>query len=302
MVVVLGLAAAIIYGAADFAGGFATRRTPALTVVVLSQLAGLVVLVTALAVIGQGPPPPGDVLRGAVAGIGGGAGVALLYRGLAVGRMSAVAPVTAVGAAVIPVLWGLATGERPSAWALAGVAVALVAVVLVSRTQDVDGRPDGGGVSVPVAGPGGRGRPAAAPRRARLAPGVAEAVLAGIAFGVFFIVLQGTSPDAGLWPLLGARSSVLVAGAAARVTGAPLRAARGQLCWIATAGVLDMAANVLYLVASRQGLLSVVAVLVSLYPATTVLLARVVLGERFGGVQRGGLALAAAGVALIALG
>lgn len=293
MALVLGLAAALVYGAADFTGGLATRRTHALAVVVLSQVAGLGVLLVALPFIADGAPAGGDLARGAVAGIGGGAGVALLYRGLAVGRMSVVAPITAVGAAALPLLWGLLAGERPSSWALAGVVLALLAVVLVSAAP---GAQPG---DVAAAGPGAGG----IVRSGRaLGPGVGEAVLAGVGFGVFFVVLEGTSADAGLWPLLGARTSILVAGAAALATRTPLRAAPGQRGRIALAGVLDMGANVLYLLASRQGLLSLVAVTVSLYPATTVLLARFVLGERLGTAQRSGLALAAAGVGLIALG
>lgn len=303
MAIVLGLAAALVYGAADFTGGLATRRTHALAVVVLSQAAGLVVLLVTLPFVADGGPAGGDLARGAVAGIGGGAGVALLYRGLAVGRMSVVAPITAVGAAALPLLWGLVAGERPSPWALAGVVLALVAVVLVSAAQ---GSEPG---DVAAAGPGAggvvRARPGAggAARTGRaLGPGVGEAVLAGLGFGAFFVVLEGTSADAGLWPLLGARTSILVAGAAALATRTPLRAAPGQGGRIALAGVLDMGANVLYLLAARQGLLSLVAVIVSLYPASTVLLARFVLGERLGPAQRIGLTLAAAGVALIALG
>lgn len=293
MAVVLGLAAALVYGAADFTGGLATKRTHALAVVVLSQVAGLAVLLVALPLTTDGAPAGADLARGAVAGVGGGAGVALLYRGLAVGRMSVVAPITAVGAAALPLLWGLAAGERPSPWGLAGVVLALVAVVLVSAAQ---GSEPG---AVAGAGPGAG---AVVRARMRVGPGVVEAVLAGLGFGAFFIVLEGTSADAGLWPLLGARTSILVAGAAALATRTSLRPAPGQLGRIALAGVLDMGANVLYLLASRQGLLSLVAVTVSLYPATTVLLARFVLGERLGGAQRIGLALAAAGVGLIALG
>lgn len=317
MAIVLGLAAAVVYGAADFAGGLATRRTPALTVVVLSQLMGLVVLVVALPFAATGPPLAADLVRGGLAGIGGGIGVALLYRGLAVGRMTVVAPITAVGAAALPVAWGLVSGERPGVGALVGVVAALVAVVLVSAAPPAEaGDVAAAGPGVGVAARGGAavrgdaavrtgatlGRAVAVRAGATLGPGVLEAAFAGLAFGVFFVLLGGTSPDAGLWPLLGARTSILVAGVAAAVSRTSLRPARGQLPRIALAGVLDMGANVLYVLAARQGLLSLVAVLVSLYPASTVLLARLVLGERLAGLQRAGLALAAAGIALIAAG
>lgn len=310
MAIVLGLAAAVVYGAADFAGGLATRRTPALTVVVLSQLMGLVVLVVALPFVASGPPLAGDLVRGGLAGIGGGTGVALLYRGLAVGRMSVVAPITAVGAAALPVAWGLVSGERPGVGALVGVLVALVAVVLVSAASPaaagdvavVAPSPEASATGAGDVAAAGPGVGVAVRAGTALGPGILEAGLAGLAFGVFFILLDGTSADAGLWPLLGARTSILVAGAAAAVSRTSLRPAPGQLPRIALAGLLDMGGNVLYVLAAQQGLLSLVAVLVSLYPASTVLLARVVLGERLAGLQRVGLALAAAGIALIAAG
>lgn len=281
MAVALGLAAALVYGSADFLGGLASRRTPAFTVVLLSQLCGFGVLLVALPFVADGAPVPRDLAIGAVAGLAGGGGVALLYRGLAVGTMSVVAPITAVGASVVPVAFGLATGERPGAVALIGVALAVVAVVLVSAT------------------PGTREQ---VESRGPLPPGIVEAVVSGLAFGAFFILLDATSADGGLWPLVGARTSILVVAVIAVATRTSLRPGPGSLGRIALSGVLDMAANVLYVLATREGLLSLVAVLVSLYPATTVLLARVVLGERLGRVQLLGLGVVAAGVALIALG
>lgn len=282
MAVVLGLAAALVYGAADFTGGVAAKRTPAMAVVALSQLAGLVVLLIALPLLGTPAPPAGDLAVGAAAGIAGGTGVTLLYRGLAIGRMSVVAPITAVGAACLPVAVGLLRGERPGVLALAGVAVALVAVVAVSMS----------------AAPGGT-----AVRTGGAPLGLVEAILAGLAFGAFFVILSGVSEEAGTWPLLAGRtSSVLVVGVAALVTRTPLRPAQSELPRIALAGVLDMGANVLYVLAVQVGLLSLVGVLVSLYPASTVLLARLTLGERMGRLQVAGVALAVTGAALIALG
>jgi drug/metabolite transporter (DMT)-like permease len=276
MAVVLGLAAALVYGAADFAGGIASKRTPAFAVVVWSQLAGLVVLAVALPLIGTPVPSSRDLALGAVAGVAGGTGVAFLYRGLAIGRMAVVAPITAVGAACLPVAVGLATGERPGLLALGGVVIALVAVVAVSAA------PDG--------------------TRASGRPGLAEGVVAGLAFGCFFIVLSAIDEAAGMWPLLPARTSILVIGAAAALTRTPLRVAREHAPMVALAGVLDMGANVLYLLAAQTGLLSLVAVLVSLYPASTVLLARLVLGERLARLQVAGVALAITGAGLIAVG
>jgi drug/metabolite transporter (DMT)-like permease len=282
MAIALGLMAALVYGGADFLGGLASKRTPAFTVVLLSQLCGFVVLLAALPLVGVGEPLPRDLATGAAAGLFGGGGVALLYRSLAVGTMSVIAPITAVGASALPVMFGLLTGERPGPIALLGVGVAVVAVVLVSAT------------------PGGADTPAASSRR--LSPGIPQAVASGLAFGVFFILLDATSADAGLWPLVGARSSILVVAVIALATRTSLRPNPGSMGRIVGSGVLDMAANVLYVLATRQGLLSVVAVLVSLYPATTVLLARVVLGERLHRMQIAGLGAVAMGVALIALG
>jgi drug/metabolite transporter (DMT)-like permease len=280
MAVLLGLASAIVYGAADFAGGLASRRSPALTVVVVSQAIGTVILLITLAIL-RDPVPGADVfLRGALAGVAAGAGVTLLYRGLSIGQMSVVAPITAAGAACVPLAVGLVRGERPGVLALFGAAIALVSIVLVS------------------AAPGS----AETKPRAGLAPGLIEAVLAGLGFGLFFIALDGTGPQDGLWPLLGARSSLVVCVLAALVTRTSLRPAAGQMPSLLLLGLLDQAATVLFILATRQGLLSLVAVLVSLYPASTVLLARVVLRERLSRLQLSGVACAAVGVVLIAVG
>lgn len=279
MAVILAVASAVVYGAADFMGGLATKRSGAYAVVVWSQLAGLVVLAATVAVLRQHLPTADDLAWGALGGIGGGTGVVLLYRGLSIGRMSVVAPTAAVFAASLPVLVGIGLGERPHPAALAGVVIALLAIVLVSS------------------GPQG---PAEALSTGRLRPGLLEAAGAGIGFALFFVCLAQTGADAGLWPLLTARVSIVVAALAGIVTRSSLRPAPGSSGRVALVGVLDMAANLLYLLASRAGLLSLVAVLVSLYPASTVVLARFVLQERLTGRQLGGLAAAAAGVALIA--
>jgi drug/metabolite transporter (DMT)-like permease len=236
--------------------------------------------------LGGGGPTGRDLALGAAAGAFGGVGLVCLYRGLAIGRMSVVAPITAVGAAVLPVVWGLvARGERPSTASLAGVVIAVVAVGFISRSADeaVDGTEE------PVAG---------AARTLLLA------TVAGIGFGAVFVLLAETSRDAGFWPLVGARvSSIAFLTVGAVATGQTLRPGRGGAGWlIVGAGLLDMTANALYLLAARRGLLALVAVLSSLYPAGTVVLARVVLRERLVPIQLAGLGMAVAGIVLIAAG
>jgi drug/metabolite transporter (DMT)-like permease len=279
MAILLGLAAALTYGAGDFVGGLVSRRAPLFTVVLLSQVAGTGLLLAATPFFLDSGPTASALAWGGASGVAGATGVLLLYKGLAAGRMSVVAPITSVEAAVVPVVWGLASGERPALVALAGVVVALVAVLLVAGFE-----------------PAAR----ATPRSGRFAPGVPEALFAGVAFGAFFILLDGAGDDTGLWPLLAGRTAslsvlaVLVLARRERISAAP-----GTRLPIAAAGALDVAANLLYLLSTREGLLSIVAVLTSMYPASTILLARIVLGERMARLQVAGLVLAVAGVTMM---
>jgi drug/metabolite transporter (DMT)-like permease len=278
--IVLGLGAAVAYGAADFFGGLASRRTAALTVVLLSQAAGSLLLLVSWPLFSSGALDETAVGWGLLAGVCGSGGVTLLYLGLATGPMSLVAPVTAVIAAIVPVAFGLAAGERPGPLSLLGVGVALVAVVLVS-----------------VSGGEAAGRELARAGRR----GIAAALAAGAAFGGFFIALERAADDSGLWPLVGARiSSVGTVAILLLATSTIPRPRRGSMPAILAAGVLDVAANLLYVLATHRGLLSLVAVLTAMYPASTVLLARFVLGERLTRVRLVGLAAAAVGVVLIA--
>lgn len=282
MAIVLGLAAALTYGAADFLGALATKSTRVLTVVFFSQVLGSGLLLVALPFFLDTPMSVAALGWGAGAGVAGAVGVALFYQGLAVGRMGAVAPITGVEAAAVPVIFGLVSGERPSVLALAGVVVALGAVGLVSASP----RDDGSGEKVQG-----------------LQPGVGLALGAGIAFGAFFILLDGAGDDSGLWPLVGARVSSLATIAIALLATKGLeKPARSAWPAIAGAGILDLAANLFFLLAARRGLLSIVAVLTSMYPATTVVLARILLNERFHRTQLVGLGLAALGVTALTLG
>lgn len=285
MAIVLGLAVAVVYGAADFLGGRTSRDNRPAAVVAVSQVTSLVLL-GALLLLDASPFPDGAPLAfGAASGIVSLVGVQLLYRGLALGAMGVIAPVTAVGAAVVPFAYGLLTGERPSPLALLGVAVALVAIALVAAASPpaIGGQPAGG-------------QPAGVGARELVLAGAA-----GTAFGLAFIFLAESGEGGGFWPLLAARgASVPVAVIIALATGRDLAIAPGSRAAVAAAGVLDVLAIALYLLASRRGLISLVAVLGSLYPATTVILARVVLHERFSRTQLVGLALALGGVLLIA--
>ena len=273
--VMLATLSALVWGVADYSGGRASSRVSALSVTVVSQLLGLPVLVLCLLLI-PGVATGTDLAWGAGAGLAGVLGIIALYRSLSTGAMAVAAPTTAVTAAVVPMAYGLASGERPSANALVGVVCAVLAIGLVSL------------------GPAGTGRVNTEV--------VGLALLSGALFGVFFILLAKSSDESGMWPLAAARAAsislglVLVFG-----RGVSLRLPRPLLGWVATAGVGDIAANALYLIAARDGLISVVAPISSLYPVSTVLCALVLDGERVRPVQLAGLGLAAAALVLTAV-
>jgi drug/metabolite transporter (DMT)-like permease len=274
--IVLALASALVYGTADFLGGLASRRVVAVVVTLVSQCAGLVSLLVVLPVAHGTGPAGADLAWGAAGGLAGAVALVCFYWALATGTMSVVAPLTAVVSAVVPVVTGLALGERPSAWALLGVALALPAIALIARETAEGHR--------------------RATRQVLLA-----ALAAGAGFGFFFVALARTSGNTGLWPLLAARAaSISLLAIVVAVSGYRPAAARPALAMILTAGVLDTTANALYLAAASHGLLSLVAVIAALYPASTVVLARVVLGERVQRWQLGGFALAAVAVTLVA--
>ncbi|HWJ97285.1 MAG TPA: EamA family transporter [Acidimicrobiales bacterium] len=295
MAVVFGLLVALFYGSGDFFGGLAAKRTAAITVVIGSFALSTALVFAATAgwfVVGTPPTPAtSDLWLGVAVGLTGPAAVGLLYRGLAMGRMSVVAPITAVVAAIVPLVWALADGERPSWIALCGVAVALVSIVMVAAAPEHDEHPDDAAV-------------------APLSKVVPPAVASGLGFGALYVELGETSTHAGLWPLFVARPvavavTAVAALALARRARRPASAivpARSAWPFVAGAGVLDVTANAIYLAATNAGLLSIVAVLSSLYPAATVVLARIVLGERLHRVQVTGLVLAAAGIAAMATG
>jgi drug/metabolite transporter (DMT)-like permease len=276
----LAIASAALYGAADFLGGMGARRASTVAVVVASQGSGLLALLLILPLLPASSPSSRDVLWGATAGLAGGVGVALLYRALAVGRMAVVAPTTAVCAVIIPVIAGVLMGDRLASLTTVGIGLALVAILLVSQqTPTSDER---------------------AARTGLFPPGVWLALASGVAIGLFFLALARSGTAAGMWPLVGARvASVALFGILAMWSAQSLRLTAPVTRITVAAGVVDMCANALYLLATRYASLSVVVTLSSLYPASTVLLARVVLGERLNAWQVAGVLCALVAIAFI---
>ena len=286
MAVALALASALAFGLSDFIGGLVSRQVSAWSVAVVVQAASAVS--TALVALFVGGSPSGsDFGWAALAGVGSGAGVGFLFRGFSTGRMSVVAPLSAVGAAVLPVVVGFALGERPGVLASVAMAAALPGIWLVAAgEQDSD--------TVPA--------PRPAPRPAERHSGILDAILAGLGFGVMFIALGQVPEGAGLWPLTAAQAvSAVTAAALATAVGASWWPTRGS--WRALpAGPLSTVALLCFQLAAQSGLLTISSVLASLYPAATVLLAMALLHERVRPGQALGLVLCGATVTLVALG
>jgi drug/metabolite transporter (DMT)-like permease len=280
MEIALGALVALAYGTGDFLGGISAKRLTTITVLLVSQTVGLLAAAMLVLALRDAAPAAHVFVLSAAAGVVGIMALGLLFRGLALGRMSIVAPLSAIGGGVLPVAWGLIRGERPSALALAGAALALVAVAIVSLGAEHD----------PLSG--------VSPRIELMLGGGA-----GLGFGVVFILLSeaATTAGSGMWPVLIARcASVPVLAAIGVALGGLSRIKRADIMPIAGSGLFDVGANALILLAVRRGLISLVAPVASLYPATTVVLARLVLRERIGRQRFGGLVLGVAGLALIA--
>ncbi len=278
LAVALGAAASICWGIADFLGGLRTRSLTLAAVLLVSQLTGLAAAAIVAATVAE-VPSLGDLTPALVAGVCQLVAIAALYRALAIGTMSVISPVSAGGAAMLPVIVGLATGERPGALQYAGMLAAFVGVVLATR------------------GPAG-----AAPAASREA--LALAGIAALGFGGFYVGIDAAVEDVEpLWALLGTRASAGVVLIAALLALRPtLGLAPADLPSLAAIGLLDVGANALIVLGTDTGLVSVVAVLGSLYPVATVVLARAVLGERLAAIQVAGVTAALAGVALLAAG
>ncbi len=286
MVILLGLAAAVLYGSGDFIGGLATRRAHVLAVLMLAETAGVAVAIAA-AVMSPGPARLAGLAWGISAGMIGGLGLIIFYTGLAAGPMSVVAPLSGLVSTVLPVAVALAEGERPGSAVYAGALLCLAAIVLASAAGDTS----------------------AAPRRGRPGRPIAYGMTSGASFGLFFLLIRNAGQSGELWPVAAGRigefAAVLIAAAVLRrglLHRGLLRRGVGSplLLAAAAAGVIDVVANICYVAATRTGMFGLAVVLASLYPGVTVLLARVVLGERLRWAQRAGLGLAAIGIVLVA--
>lgn len=278
MSVILSALSALLYGVADFSGGLASRREKVLSVMAISQMAGLAFALLCLPILGFSAPSPRALLYGALAGLGGAFGLFMLYRGLGRTVVAIVSPTSALLSALIPLGFGALFGERPSALALSGAALCLPAIFLLSRE---------------------RGK-ASDPAMARSA--LLHGIGAGAGFGLFFVLLSRSGGEGDIWPLVASRfASIGLFLSAALARREALRISKGSLAFVLAAGVLDMGANMAFLMASRLGLLMLASAITSLYPAPTVLLARVFMKQRLGPGRLAGLALAIAGTALIAM-
>jgi len=275
----LGLTSSLCWGVSDFIGGLSARRLPLLFVMVFSQSVGLAVVIAVVAIRGTGAPGLVRLVPAVGGGLAGIAALTSFYRALAIGTMSVVAPIAATGVSV-PVVVGIARGDHPAASQLVGIVIAVIGVVLASREH----------------GPGvedrGSGR-----------AGIALALLSAAGFGCYFVGVQSSARADPMWALLASRvAGVALLLVVVAVQGGIAVARPGRVWPLAVMGVLDVSATGLYAVATRHGLLSVVSVAASLYPLATVVLARVVLGERVRRVQELGIAAALTGVVLMAAG
>ncbi len=268
------LSAAAAWGSGDFTSGLASRRAGPFHTVLVSYSVGMVALAL-VALVRQEPfPPASDLLWGALAGISGMLGLGFLMRGFATGRMGIVAPISAVLAAAIPVLISILTEGMPGGLQLLGFAVALPGIWLLSRPEPGSGRPEG----------------------------LAMALLAGVGFGVFFSALAQVGDGAVFWSLTASRLvAVALMLGFALASGRPLLPANLPLRLLSLAGLLDVGGNLLFLLATLSGRLDVAAVLASLYPAVTTLLARLVAGEHLARVQVVGVAAALLAIVLISV-
>lgn len=281
MAIVLATLSALLFGTADFAGGLASRKNSVSAVLINSQIVGLaVVLLFSLLDRSAGTPALLDLVWGALAGLCGMVGLATLYRGLARGLVAIVSPLAALLGAMVPVLFGLLGGEAIQTSAGIGIAVSFPAIVCISwHSEKAHGKRD--------------------PHRMRRS--WLAGLIAGAMFGLFFILISLSATEAGMWPLAAARVSSVTAMALVAWVSRRAVVVRTGHGAVAAAGTLDMAANIAFVLALRHGVLAIVSVVIALAPTQTVLLSRIVFGERVGAVRIVGIVLAIIGVALLSI-
>ena len=274
LTVLFGLSASLSWGAGDFSGGLATRRANVMTVVMAAYTIGFALLI-AVALLWSEPFPSAlDLIWGSVAGLAGAVGLVAFYQALSVGRMGITAPVAGVLSATLPVIFSALFIGLPNLFQLTGFVLALIAVWFISRPEKAKGRPEGLGL----------------------------ALLAGLGFGSFFILIDQVSPHAIFWPLAAARlSSILFILAIVLLRRQDVLPKTAAFPFILLAGTLDAAGNVFFVLATHTGRLDVAAVLSTLYPAVTVLLASIFLKERVTRFQAIGIVVALIAIPLITI-
>jgi drug/metabolite transporter (DMT)-like permease len=325
LAIVLALASAIGYGGSDFAAGLASRSAGVIQVTLLASMVSAVIVAAALPFAASHPPGTAALVWGAVAGLGGTTGALALYLGFRHAAFSVAGPISAVGAAGFSVLAGLLLGERPTALALTGIVLALPAIVGVSASAaSADSEPPEEETADAAGRPAATGSPAT---------GVAAGLVAGAGFALLFIGLDRAGSGSGLWPVAATQVTELVVALAvatvtrnvrlpgtrrrgtqpsgtrrpgAQLSGTQLSGAQlsgtGPRLLAVIAGAAGASGTILFFFASHEGFLAITAVLTSLYPAVTIVLARTMLGERLTALRLAGLTLAGACVALIAVG
>jgi len=274
---VLALLAAVGFGISDVTGAVAARRLSALTVTLGIQAVGLVALLPVLVLL-PGQASLGALATGGVAGVFGSVGLVLYLRAMATGKIGVVSPVAALVGAAVPVGWGVVlAGDALSSRQLVGIVLGLIAVVAVAS------------------GPPGSDRRAGA-------RSVTAAVVSGAAFGLFFVALDASPPDSGLWPVLGSRLAAITVLTVTIISRGRALVPVGSGRLVAISGAGDVAGNVLFLLATRGGLLSLASLLASLYPVVALLVARWWLQERLTGLQAAGVLVALAATGLLVAG
>lgn len=279
MFLFFAIVSALFYGLGDFSGGYAASKSKVFSVLVVSQAFGLVTAAIALMVMCSGLPGRADLVWGLIGGLAGAFGIVMLYRGIARGVVAIVSPVAALLSSVLPLGVGLFLGEQPGMLALVGIGLCVPAIILLSAGSARTGND-----------------------RQRIGSSLLHGLVAGLGFGLFYVALSRPGVHSGFWPLVAARTaSISMALVVMLFKREPLALGKGGLIPAIFAGILDMVANIFFVLASSSGMLSIVAIIVSLYPVPTVLMARLVFKERITPVRGLGLALSLAGLALISL-